>query len=179
MLSTRGRRWATALALVDVVLVAVFAVLAVRQFGRPDATAPPPDTIVVEPVDFTMPSGNVQCQMGPDRVVCAIANAFTWPQVTCRADHVVVLDATGARAACANEVTVVVGDGQQTVTIGGAVFPAGAQQLEYGQTQTLSGFTCESRTAGVLCRNSAGQWFTLRVFDGLRDGGPEQTPPTG
>lgn len=179
MAGTRGRRLAVALLVVDVVLLAVFGVLAVGRVQSSDDPPSPPETVAsTETVVFHMPSNRVACHMDADGVVCGMNDVKVWPKVSgCPGNHVVVLDDAGARAVCATEVDVPLPDGSGRTTFGGVYFPSGTPELAYEQSRTLGSYTCESRRAGVLCRNAAGQWFNLRLADGLTKGGPDDSPP--
>ena len=176
---TRGRRWAVVLFVVDVALLAVFGVLAVRHFQDASSSGPSqPPTVTSQAVEFHMPSGRVACRMDAAGVVCGMNDVKAWDRVeACPANHVVVLDGTGARAVCAADVDVPLPDGTARAVYGGVAFPSSTPELAYDQKQTVGGFTCESRQTGVLCRNDAGQWFNLRLQDGLTQGGPNDDPP--
>ncbi len=183
MAGTRGRRWAVALMVLDVALLVVFGVLAVGHFdGTPDdlASTPPSTAAADDATDFRMPSGRVACHMDATGVVCGMNDVKAWQKVDgCPADHVVVLDESEARPVCADTVDVPLPAGAgRTTTFGGAGFPADAPDLDYGDSVGAAGYTCESRQAGVLCTNAAGQWFNLRLQDGLTTGGPDDDPPS-
>jgi hypothetical protein len=180
---TRGRQWAVTLLAVDIALLVVFGVLAVGHFqGDPDSPASPPPTVAAtEPVDFRMPSGRVACHMDATRVVCGMNDVKHWLRVEgggCPGDRVVVLDDAGVRAVCAATVDVPLPDGARRTSFGNAYFPSGTQVLEYERSRTVGGYTCQSRRAGVLCRDADGRWFNLRLQDGLTQGGRDDVPPS-
>ncbi|MBD7917800.1 hypothetical protein H9657_05850 [Cellulomonas sp. Sa3CUA2] len=152
--------------LVDVLLVLVLVVvLAVALPGRggPDApagagTATPAATsdagdgeaAPVDPVAFTLPSGNIACEMSAEGVLCTIGS-FTYaaPQVTgCEAEtgHVVRLDAEGFGFLCED-------DGVPRI--------AGGSELSYGARESVGGYTCASGTDGVTCTDATGVGFRL------------------
>ena len=178
MAGTRGRRWAVALLVVDVVLLAVFGTLAVRHLQGSSDTPQPP-TATTESVDFHMPSGRVACRMDATGVVCGMNDVKAWPRLTgCPGNHVVVLDGTGARAVCATDVDLALPDGASQTGYGGLSFPSGTLELAYDKSRTVGDYTCTSRQTGVLCRNAGGQWFNLRLQDGLTTGGSDDDPPS-
>jgi len=178
--------WAITLAVVDVGLLAVFAVLATGHFhdsAPDDPPSTPPANISTDPVHFHMPSKNVYCYMDVNGVVCGINRDAAaerdkpWPRIaTCPINHVVRIDSQDAQVVCAADVDIPVPDGDGK-SVGGAVFSVDGHQLDYGQKQTVGDFTCESRQAGVLCTNATGQWFNLRQADGFTHGGPGEAPP--
>ena len=148
--------------LVDVLLVVLLVVvLAVTLPGRGDpdgggeqtpvatttatATAPAPD-----PVAFTLPSGNIACEMSVDGVVCTI-RSFTYAAPTvpgCDAEtgHVLALDADGAGFRCED-------DGVPQIDAD--------TELTYGARETVGDYTCASGTDGVTCTDAAGAGFRL------------------
>ncbi|MEE6272796.1 hypothetical protein [Georgenia wangjunii] len=112
-----------------------------------DATATADED--AEPVTFAMPSGNIACEIGDDSAGCVISN-FTYEPadaVACpegAGGHVRV-DEAGATMPC--EPLVIAGE----VAI-----------LDYGESESAHGFTCESSEAGVTCRHDAtGHGFAL------------------
>ncbi|MCC2321843.1 hypothetical protein [Cellulomonas xiejunii] len=115
--------------------------------GAGDGEAPPSD----ETVAFTLPSGNIACEMGVEGVLCSI-RSFTYapPQVTgCEAEtgHLVRLDGEGFGFVCEDD------DAPRVVTDG--------PELTYGQRETVGGYTCASGTDGVTCTDAGGIGFRL------------------
>ncbi|UZN04731.1 hypothetical protein [Cellulomonas sp. S1-8] len=151
--------------LVDVLLVVLLVVLVATlpERGRADddagasstasapaATATATDEASTEPVAFSLPSGNIACEMSVEGVLCTIGS-FTYaaPQVTgCEAEtgHVVHLDAEGFRFRCEDD--------------GIPELPPGAE-LTYGARETVGDYTCASGTDGVTCLDAAGVGFRL------------------
>ncbi|WP_454084968.1 hypothetical protein [Georgenia sp. Marseille-Q6866] len=89
---------------------------------------------------FASPSGNIVCALTPDSADCVISNFQYEPEdADCEEEgaggHLRV-EAAGASMPC--EPLVVAGD-----------VPA----LDYGETTTAHGFTCESAESGVTCRH--------------------------
>ncbi|WP_291809468.1 hypothetical protein [Cellulomonas sp.] len=108
--------------------------------GRPDET-----------VAFTLPSGNIACEMGVEGVLCSI-RSFTYapPQVTgCEAEtgHLLRLDAEGFGFVCED-------DDAPRVTADGP-------ELTYGLRETVGDYTCASGTDGVTCTDAGGIGFRL------------------
>ncbi|WP_251141048.1 hypothetical protein [Cellulomonas dongxiuzhuiae] len=153
--------------LVDVLLVLVLVVvLAATLPGRggpdpqagaaststPVATSDPGDGAAApdEPVAFTLPSGNIACEMSVEGVLCTI-RSFTYaaPQVTgceAAAGHVVRFDAEGFGFRCED-------DGVPTVASG--------SELSYGARESVGDYTCASGTDGVTCTDATGVGFRL------------------
>jgi hypothetical protein len=167
---------------VDVVLLVALGALAVGHFqGTPggDPSSPSSTAATDDAMDFRMPSGRVACHMDASGVVCGMNDVKAWQRVDrCPADHVVVLDEAGARPVCAGTVDLSLPDRSGRDDFGGADFPTGAPALDYGDSVSAAGYECESRRAGVLCTNPDGQWFNLRLQDGLTTGGPDDDPPS-
>jgi len=104
-----------------------------------------------ETVAFTLPSGNIACEMGVEGVLCSI-RSFTYapPQVTgCEAEtgHVVRLDAEGFGFVCED-------DDAPRVTADGP-------ELTYGLRESVGDYTCASGTDGVTCTDAGGIGFRL------------------
>ncbi len=154
--------------LVDVLLVLLLVVLLATRSGGGGAD-PAPSTAATatgdveasrdaedapasgEVVAFTLPSGNIACEMSAEGVVCTIGD-FTYaaPQVTgCDAPtgHVVRLDAEGFRFACEDD--------------GVPPRPQDPGELAYGARETVGDYTCASGTDGVTCLDAAGTGFRL------------------
>jgi len=104
-----------------------------------------------ETIAFTLPSGNIACEMGVEGVLCSI-RSFTYapPQVTgCEAEtgHVVRLDAEGFGFVCED-------DDAPRVTADGP-------ELTYGLRESVGDYTCASGTDGVTCTDAGGIGFRL------------------
>lgn len=116
--------------------------------SSPSADAAP--TAPAATVAFGMPSGNIACEMSAEGVLCTIGSfTYAQPQVTgCEAatGHVVRLDADGFRFVCED-------DGVPPVTP--------TQELAYGASEQVGGWTCASGTDGVTCTDAAGVGFRL------------------
>ncbi|MBD8063791.1 hypothetical protein [Oceanitalea stevensii] len=114
-----------------------------------DATDDVTPTAEPEAEYFASPSGNIVCALTPDSADCVISNFQYEPEdASCEEDgaggHLRVEEA-GASMPC--EPLVVAGD-----------VPA----LDYGETTTAHGFTCESAESGVTCRHDgSGYGFTV------------------
>ncbi|GIG38342.1 hypothetical protein [Cellulomonas phragmiteti] len=151
--------------LVDVLLLVILVVLVAQLPSRMRADAGPVSTPApsapaatatagggdgTDPVAFSLPSGNITCEMSAEGVLCTIGS-FTYaaPQVTgCEAEtgHVVRLDDDGFRFECED-------DGVPSV-------PQGAE-LAYGSRESVGAYTCASGTDGVTCLDDAGVGFRL------------------
>lgn len=112
-----------------------------------DGTAAPAS----EAVAFTLPSGNIACEMSAEGVLCTI-RSFTYapPQVTgCDAEtgHLVRLDADGFAFVCEDD------DAPKVPTDG--------PELTYGGREQAGDYTCASGTDGVTCTDAAGVGFRL------------------
>ncbi|MCM3661676.1 hypothetical protein M3148_11850 [Georgenia satyanarayanai] len=159
-MSDTGRRLTPAQLLLIVVvsiLVLLFVILLAgrltggggeRGADASTATTAPDDDVAddvtrtTEPVAeyFASPSGNIVCALTPDSADCVISNFQYEPEdADCEEEgaggHLRV-EAAGASMPC--EPLVVAGD-----------VPA----LNYGETTTAHGFTCESAESGVTCRH--------------------------
>lgn len=105
-----------------------------------DATDDETPTAEPEAEYFASPSGNIVCALTTDSADCVISNFQYEPEdADCEDEgaggHLRV-EAAGASMPC--EPLVVAGD-----------VPA----LDYGETTTAHGFTCESAESGVTCRH--------------------------
>jgi hypothetical protein len=97
---------------------------------------------------FQMPSGNVGCLFGFERLRCDILSGLDpEPAEACDFDWVGVdMGVTGAAAAnCGSD----------------TVYDAGAPTLAYGSTWGRSGIVCESSQGGLRCTNGEGHELTL------------------
>ncbi|PYF96731.1 hypothetical protein SAMN05216184_11822 [Georgenia satyanarayanai] len=105
-----------------------------------DATGDETPTEEPEAEYFASPSGNIVCALTPDSADCVISNFQYEPEdADCEDEDAgghLRVEAAGASMPC--EPLVVAGD-----------VPA----LDYGQTTTAHGFTCESAESGVTCRH--------------------------
>ena len=102
---------------------------------------------------FTLPSGNISCEITADAATCTIASSTATPPVD---------------ASCTGVIGLVL-----TVTAKGATMPcvhgtvpgkaaAGSAVLNYGQSKTVGDFTCTSSSTGVSCRHDpSGKGFQL------------------
>jgi hypothetical protein len=91
---------------------------------------------------FTTPSGNIGCTIDAERARCVITTFdYDPPEAPdgCTMDEwgsIVVANSEGAGFSCSP-----------------AQFPADGQALDYGQTVSAHGMTCESSESGVTCRS--------------------------
>ncbi|TQL00974.1 hypothetical protein [Cellulomonas sp. SLBN-39] len=112
------------------------------------ASADPQD---VDDVAFALPSGNIACTMGAGGVRCTIASYTysppTVPGCSGTVGHAVALDAEGFRFTCE--------DG--TPGVASSDVPV----LEYGEQESVGGWTCGSGTDGVTCTDAEGVGFRL------------------
>ncbi len=112
------------------------------ESGTDGATDDATDDATEEPEAeyFASPSGNIVCALTPDSADCVISNFQYEPEdADCEEEDAgghLRVEAAGASMPC--EPLVVAGD-----------VPA----LDYGQTTTAHGFTCESAESGVTCRH--------------------------
>jgi hypothetical protein len=102
---------------------------------------------------FALPSGNIACTITDKGATCTIASiTFAPPPAgTCKGTvgHVFTVGPDGASVPCT--------EGPAPVVAGSDV-----PVLEYGRVASVSGYTCESSTSGVTCRNdSTKKGFTL------------------
>ncbi len=99
-------------------------------------------------VTFQMPSGNIGCLFGFQRLRCDILSGLEpEPTEACEFDWVGVdLGATGPAAANCGSDTVYDGD---------------APTLAYGSSWSRGGIVCESDESALSCTNSEGHGFTL------------------
>ncbi|HEX2068987.1 MAG TPA: DUF6636 domain-containing protein [Actinomycetota bacterium] len=96
---------------------------------------------------FIMPSRNIGCGFF-EALRCDILSGLNpTPAGACE------LDWTG--------LTLEPQDGAAPQCAGDTVFDPQAPVLEYGQTWTLAGITCESRETGLRCTNTVGHGFEL------------------
>ncbi len=153
---------------VDVVLVVTFLallVMAIAGGGAEDDAASPADVpasavgqvqaepdvdqVAADPVSFTLPSGNIACEMTVGGATCSIASAGFAPTAECTGEdeQVFVVDASGVSSPCAAVP-------ERT--------PAGdGTELEYGSVEKVGGYTCTSATDGVTCVGESGAGFRL------------------
>lgn len=119
-----------------------------------DAMTPPADGVVVDLADvawsFRLPSGNIGCAMGVERVLCAI-DSFDYqpPEIPgCPGETGVAfrIDAGGTAPLCTT----------------GSPSLSEVRELPYGESVTAGEFTCTSSETGVACRNGIGHEITLR-----------------
>lgn len=124
-----------------------------------ETTAPPAGEDLSGVVfDFVSPSGNIACDIDGERALCGIA-AFDYaeeiPEAETRAcegtvGHYLQVTAEGASLVCDTS-------GQPP-----AVAP-GTAVLDYGQTESVDGFTCESSETGMSCtHDETGYSFAVR-----------------
>ncbi len=151
---------------IDVILVATFLVLLVVGLGggaddkaaADDETAttvgqvasePSADAVEADPVSFTLPSGNIACDMTVDGVTCSIASAGFAPTAECSdaQEQVFVVDANGVSEPCADSP-------DRSAANAGA-------ELDYGSVETVGAYTCTSATDGVTCVGESGEGFRL------------------
>ncbi|MDM8083638.1 hypothetical protein QUV83_02505 [Cellulomonas cellasea] len=150
---------------IDVILVATFLVLLVVGLGGSDdekpqanesassvgqvAPEPSADAVEADPVSFTLPSGNIACDMTVDGVTCSIASAGFAPTAECSdaQEQVFVVDATGVSEPCAESP-------DRSAANAGA-------ELEYGSVEMVGAYTCTSATDGVTCVGESGEGFRL------------------
>ncbi|MCC2308970.1 hypothetical protein [Cellulomonas chengniuliangii] len=152
---------------VDAVLVVTFLVLLVMAIaggGAEDDVASPADVPAsavgqvqaepdldeaAEPVSFTLPSGNIACDMTVDGATCSIASAGFAPTAECTGEdeQVFVVDASGVSSPCA--------------AIPDRSAASAGTELEYGSVEKVGGFTCTSATDGVTCVGESGAGFRL------------------
>ena len=167
---------------VSVVLLAVFVVMLMLRLSPdgggagpqadPTATAPPAAGATGEATtapapgedlsgvsfDFVSPSGNIACAVDGERALCGITEfdyADEIPEAETRAcagtvGHYLQVTAEGASLVCDTS-------GQApTVDPGTAV-------LDYGQSESADGFTCESAETGMTCtHDESGYSFSVR-----------------
>jgi hypothetical protein len=114
--------------------------------------APPTHTLVAGAPrnygSFQMPSKNVGCRFDSGFLRCDILSGLVpEPAGPCELDWTgYVIGATGkAEAECA----------------GDTAYDSSAPILAYGETWARAGILCESRTAGLRCRNQEGRGFEL------------------
>ena len=152
-----------ALVVVDVLLVLVLVVLLALPAGSgrgataQEASAPSPSPTAAEPTaapqpeTFSLPTGNITCEVAVDGVRCTIGS-FTYappPVEGCEGEtgHVVRLDGDGFRFECET-------DGVPAIETGGT-------QLAYGSRMSVGDWTCASGTDGVTCTGADGTGFRL------------------
>ncbi|WP_152193027.1 hypothetical protein [Georgenia satyanarayanai] len=125
------------------------ATTATAPAGTDGATDDATPTEEPEAEYFASPSGNIVCALTPDSADCVISNFQYEPEdADCEEEDAgghLRVEAAGASMPC--EPLVVAGD-----------VPA----LDYGETTTAHGFTCESAESGVTCRHDgSGYGFTV------------------
>lgn len=120
---------------------------ATSSVSAADGSAPTQES---EPEYFTSPSGNIACAITVDSADCAIASFGYEPEDlgSCDVDgaggHLRV-ESAGATMPC--DPLVVAGD---------------VPVLDYDETTTAHGYTCESAESGVTCRHDeSGYGFTV------------------
>jgi hypothetical protein len=97
---------------------------------------------------FQMPSRNIGCRFGFQRLRCDILSGLDpEPAEACDFDWVGVdMGVTGPAAAnCGSD----------------TVYEAAAPTLEYGDTWSRGGITCESEESALTCTNGEGYTFSL------------------
>lgn len=166
----------TAFLALDVVLVAVFAVLLVTTLrdgaddGGPSASPAAEETPQVEEspeenpdqdaedvgavASFVLPSGNIHCQMTDTSATCTILQfQFEAPELP-----------EGCAGSVGSTLTVEAGTQARFDCVEGDPPPApeGAALLDYGEQSTVGEMTCNSSTNGVLCRHDpSGEGFSV------------------
>lgn len=112
--------------------------------------APIPEGALVLP-EFASPSGNLQCRMDEQDVLCGVVQADWTPPGVDRCEtaaRAVVLSETGVSAECAGAAPVAP-DG-------------GLAVLEYGRTSAVGTWLCTSSERGMECTSRAdGTGFTI------------------
>lgn len=169
---SRLGRGLTAFLVVDVVLVAVFAVLLVDALrGREGAEEPPaptPSAAEESPEEtpaagsedvgalttFVLPSGNIHCSMTEVSATCTILQfQFEPPEAP-----------DGCDGTVGSTLTVEAGEAARFDCDEGdpPPVPDDATELDYGEQSTVGEMTCASSENGVLCRhNPSGQGFSV------------------
>ncbi|WP_454294262.1 hypothetical protein [Salana multivorans] len=108
-----------------------------------DNLAPVPEGAIVLS-QFESPSGNLQCQMDDQQVVCGVLQADWTPPGTDSCEtpvRAVVLSEACVSAECASEAPVAP--------------EGGLRVLEYGQTSTIGPWLCTSSERGIECSSRA------------------------
>jgi hypothetical protein len=167
----------TALLVVDLVLVAIFAVILFRTLSPADESPTPTPTAAQESPDpepevspeetpdedseevgevrsFVLPSGNIHCEMTEERAFCTILAFSFEPPAT----------PDGCDGSIGNNLSVTAGESAGFVCVEGEPppVPGDATVLEYGEQSTVGEMTCASSTNGVLCRhNPSGEGFSV------------------
>ncbi|WP_315094167.1 DUF6636 domain-containing protein [uncultured Cellulomonas sp.] len=157
------------LVIVDALLVAILAVLAIvfvvngAGAGRtpdgasagPSASSAPTSSssaTSTEPVTFASPTGNISCTMSVDGVTCSIASYTYAPPVVAgcaeTTGHVLVLNPDGVAFDC---------ESGPPPAVAGEDVPV----LEYGQSTSVGDYSCRSATDGVQCTDGSGTGFRL------------------
>ena len=120
----------------------------VAASAAPSSTSAGEDT-----VKFSLPSGNISCEITPDAATCTIANSSATPPVDAKCSGVIGVKLT------------VTAKGASMPCVKGAppgVAPAGTPVLEYGQSKSAGDFTCSSSSTGVKCLHvPSGKGFKL------------------
>jgi hypothetical protein len=113
-------------------------------------------------IEFTMPSGNIGCLYTPAGGTDVYEPAGGGPELICERIEpgyvTVILAGEG-------EAEVIDDPGEQSC--------CGAENIfEYGNTITLEGFVCTSKTTGLTCESDAGYGFSM-ARAGIDAFGPE------
>ena len=115
----------------------------VTETGATETTGPG-----ASQASFQMPSRNIGCLFAFRQLRCDILSGLDpEPEEACDFDWVGVdMGVTGAAAPnCGSD----------------TIYDAEATVLEYGETWTRGGITCESEESGLSCTNQDGSGFTL------------------
>lgn len=165
----------TAFLVVDVVLVAVFIVLAVAALTEvgerrdrqeqaaaatpsapaeesPDATAPADAEDAQSLEGFVLPSGNIWCEMDAEQATCTILS--------------IAYERPAPREGCdveLGQVITVTADGEVAYPCAEAERPPGdLPELDYGEGSTLGEMSCLSSRNGAHCRHDpSGAGFSV------------------
>lgn len=110
--------------------------------GADDSTSDPSADAAGDVQTFVTPSGNIGCTIDAERARCSI-KTFDYdppdPPDGCTMDEwgsIVVANGEGAGFSCSP-----------------AAFPTDGQTLDYGESVSAHGMTCESTESGVICRS--------------------------
>jgi hypothetical protein len=113
-------------------------------------------------ISFTMPSGNVGCLYTPEGGTDVYEPAGGGPELICERVEpsyvTVILSVDG-------EAEMIEDPGEQSCCGDDNIFA-------YGNTLSLDGFTCASKTTGITCENESGEGFSM-ARAGVELFGPE------
>lgn len=128
--------------------------------GTSEASTAPPagEDLSGVAFDFVSPSGNIACDIDGERALCGIA-AFDYAEEIPEAE-------TRACEGTVGHYLQVTADGASLVCDTSGQVPAvadGTAVLDYGQTESADGFTCESSETGMACtHDESGYSFSVR-----------------